>query len=407
MTEYINNSQKQKEIIKDVLRQLGEGRPVSSVKDEFDSLLRLSGAAEIAQIEQELINEGMPVEEIQRLCDVHVAVFRTALDAADNPEAVSGHPIETFIMENRVLNQLLDDMASTVVTYTLNPNKRFRSYLYNQTQQLLQFDRHYLRKENLLFPFLEKKGFEGPSKVMWGIHNEIRSRLKAFNEFLTKPESPSPAQLAADFQVISDSMKDMIYKEEHILFPNSMQRLDQSEWHTIQDGEKDYGYFMVTPLPMENTPLADEIPANEKPVLPLTEGKLPLDTGALTLEQINIMLNTLPVDVTFVDENDTVCYFSRSLERIFARSSAIVGRKVQNCHPPHSVGRVQRILDDFRSGQRNTAEFWIQMNGKFIHIRYFAMHDAAGNYRGALEVSQDITGIRALQGERRLLDEVE
>jgi uncharacterized protein len=134
-------------------------------------------------------------------------------------------------------------------------------------------------------------------------------------------------------------------------------------------------------------------------------GEMPLDTGILTLQQINLMLRNLPVDITFVDEHDTVRYFSQSRERIFERTEAIIGRAVQNCHPPQSVHRVERILNDFRSGKRDAAEFWIQMGPKFVHIRYFAMRDAAGNYRGTIEVTQDLAPLRALEGERRLLDD--
>jgi DUF438 domain-containing protein len=139
-------------------------------------------------------------------------------------------------------------------------------------------------------------------------------------------------------------------------------------------------------------------------IAPPTEGALPLDVGALTLDQINLLLKNLPVDVTFVDENDRVRYFSQSRERIFRRAPAIIGRRVQQCHPPQSVHRVQQIVDDFRSGTRDEAEFWIQMGGRFIHIRYYAVRSPDGEYRGTLEVSQDVTGIRALQGERRLID---
>jgi PAS domain S-box-containing protein len=135
------------------------------------------------------------------------------------------------------------------------------------------------------------------------------------------------------------------------------------------------------------------------------DGLIPLQTGALTAQQIALLLTYLPVDVTYVDENDEVRFFSATKERIFQRSPAIIGRKVQQCHPPASVHRVQRILDDLRAGRRDVAEFWIQMSGKFVHIRYFAVRDEQGKYRGVLEVSQDVTAIRALQGERRLLAE--
>ncbi len=134
------------------------------------------------------------------------------------------------------------------------------------------------------------------------------------------------------------------------------------------------------------------------------QAKVALDTGSLTPEQINLMLVHMPVDVSFVDENDTVVYYSATPERIFPRSPGVIGRKVQNCHPPKSLDTVNRILEAFKAGRRDEAEFWIEMDGKFIHIRYFALRDAGRRYRGCLEVSQDVTGIRALQGQKRLLD---
>lgn len=136
----------------------------------------------------------------------------------------------------------------------------------------------------------------------------------------------------------------------------------------------------------------------------MNDSSLSLDTGQLTLEQINIMLKHLPVDVSFVDSNDELRYYSDTADRIFARTPAVIGRKVQNCHPPKSVHVVNKILEEFKKGNKDAAEFWIELKGKFIHIRYFAMRDADGNYRGTLEVSQDVTEIRKLRGERRLLD---
>ena len=132
--------------------------------------------------------------------------------------------------------------------------------------------------------------------------------------------------------------------------------------------------------------------------------KIDLNTGALTSEQVNLILTNLPVDISFVDDEDKVVYYSNTKGRIFARTPAVIGRKVQNCHPSESVHMVNRIIDAFRAGKRDMAEFWIEIGGKFIHIRYFAVRDTEGRYKGCLEVSQDVTGIRALQGQRRLLD---
>ena len=198
----------------------------------------------------------------------------------------------------------------------------------------------------------------------------------------------------AEYMDLAKAVRDMFYKEEKVLLPESLNRLSLEDWDMIKAESLS--------LKNEAVPAAaaqEEVPAFE------TEGKFKLSTGALTQEQINLMLTNLPVDITFVDENDKVCFLSQTSERIFVRTAAIIGRSVQNCHPPQSVHVVQRIVDDFRAGKRDVAEFWIQMGGKFVHIRYFALRDAQGAYKGVIEVTQDVSAIRALEGERRLLDD--
>jgi len=406
MSEYINNISKRKETLKNVLRQLHEGRSVDEVKAEFSQLLQEVGSSEIAEVEQMLIADGIPVEEIQNLCDVHVAVFQESLNQQPSPETVPGHPVFTFQAENRLLETTLEHLKDFLDQYIQNGDEHYFLALRSISADLQTFNCHYLRKEHLLFPILEKLGFEGPSKVMWGVHDQIRAQIKRFFTLLNVEPAPLPENLAEEFTALSTSMIDMIYKEEHILFPAALEKLTEKDWGIIHSQESEFGYFKVKPQEVWQANSQPErkryIPEDENLY---TSGELPLNTGALTLQQIDLMLNHLPVDVTFVDENDEVRYFSRGYERIFSRSTAIIGRKVQNCHPPQSLARVQRIVDDFRSGKRNTAEFWIQMQGKFIHIRYFAIRDEHNIFRGTLEVSQDVTSIRALEGERRLLDD--
>jgi len=199
----------------------------------------------------------------------------------------------------------------------------------------------------------------------------------------------------AEYLDLAKAVRDMFYKEEKVLLPESLARLSQEDWDMIK----------AESLSLKKEPEAAEPAEGEPEPTPATNGKIPLSTGALTQEQINLMLSNLPVDITFVDENDKVCFFSQTPDRIFVRTAAIIGRAVQNCHPPQSVHVVQRIVDDFRAGKRDVAEFWIQMGPKFVHIRYFALRDAQGTYKGVIEVTQDVSGIRALEGERRLLED--
>jgi uncharacterized protein len=387
MSEYINNQTMRQEGLKRMIRQLHEGKTVEEVKGEFATLLAGVDATEIAMLEQALIAEGMPETEIKRLCDVHVAAFQEALDAQPRPESVPGHPIYVFRVENTAAARALDALEAAI-----------RTSRWEQARELLRalrlYEKHYLRKENVLFPYLEKHGFTGPTAVMWAIHDDIRAGWKQLDALLS--DKPDAARIAEVFQPLATAIREMFYKEENILFPAALQMLSQEEWAAILAQESEVGSYAKPEA------AAPQVTPSVK-----ADGLILLQTGALTAQQITLLLTHLPVDVTYVDENDEVRFFSATKERIFERQAAIVGRKVQQCHPPASVHRVQRILDDFRAGRRDVAEFWIQLGGKFIHIRYFAVHDERGKYLGTLEVSQDITAIRALEGERRLLDEGE
>ena len=407
MSEYINNASQRKDALKEVIQRLHNGETVEELKEKFGNVISGATASEIADAERALIGEGVTVAEIQRLCDLHVAVFRDALDEEPAPESLPGHPVFTFQMENEIIMRLLEAMEDTLDNWEDGKPDALDS-LIQQTENLTAIEKHYSRKENILFPYLEQKGFEGPSKVMWGVDNEIRAQIKQFREHITSPD-PDAVVASEQFARLSDTISEMIYKEEKILFPAALERLSEQEWAAIRDQEEQIGYFegkaAGTWQPQDEAPSPKPEPGLPKESDTPSEDLLSLDTGVLTAEQINLMLTHLPVDVTFVDEHDRVRYFTQGRERIFDRSPAIIGREVTMCHPPQSVHKVTVILDDFRSGKRDVAEFWIQMGGQFINIRYFALHDAQGAYKGCIEVSQNVTHIRALEGEKRLLDD--
>jgi DUF438 domain-containing protein len=410
MSEYINNQAKRRETLKRLIHELHEGKTVDDVKAEFATLLKDVGAAEIAEIEQALIAEGLPEMEIKRLCDVHVAIFRESLDVQPKPETIPGHPIHTFRAENEAAGRVLDALRQALDALAGSPGPAPVERARRSLRQLQEYDRHYLRKENILFPYLERHGFTGPSSVMWAIHDDVRAGWKTLDALLTAGPGEDlaafGARVQAVFQPLDTAIREMFYKEEHILFPTALEKLSEEEWRAIRVQEAEVGYAYVEPggqwPPQAVGPEPARLPAEAREP---ADGLLHLDTGALTAHEINRLLTHLPVDITYVDKDDTVRFFSETKERVFPRSPAIIGRKVQKCHPPASVHRVQRIVDDFRAGRRDEAEFWIQMQGKFIHIRYFAVRDQEGEYQGTLEVTQDVTHIRSLEGERRLLDD--
>lgn len=393
MSEFINNASKRKDALKAIIRKLHAGESVESLQEEFNEIIAEATASDIAQAEREVIAEGLPVADIQKLCDLHVAVFQQGLESQAAPESVPGHPVHNFRLENEIIGRVLESVEGSLARVLAGDKDALKS-LRMSVGNLQLIERHYEWKENLLFPVLEKYGFEGPSKVMWGVHNDIRKAIRNL-QALINSDSLDLETIDAEYLDLAKAVRDMFYKEEKVLLPESLTRLSQEDWDLIKSES------LSLKKGAESTELISEEPA---PTLE-TEGKIPLSTGALTQEQINLMLSNLPVDITFVDENDKVCFFSQTSERIFVRTAAIIGRAVQNCHPPQSVHVVQQIVDDFRAGKRDVAEFWIQMGPKFVHIRYFALRDTQGAYKGVIEVTQDVSSIRALEGERRLLDD--
>jgi DUF438 domain-containing protein len=374
------------ERLKGIIRDLHATENVAAAKERFRELIKDVAPWEIGRMEQSLMKEGLPETEVKRLCSVHVEVFKESLDQKSVPGLPAGHPVHTLMRENREAERLAAGLEAAA-----GP-KAAAALL----ERLAEIDRHFLRKEHQLFPVLEQKGFSGPSKVMWALHDDIRILIKDARE---KAAAGTADPKGLSF--LATQVRDMVYKEEHILFPAALEMLAEEDWGKVAAGEGEIGFAWGLAPEQPWRPAAGAAPAE---FLARAAGSIALDTGTLTAEQINLMLTHLPVDLSFVDESDEVRYYSATRERIFPRSPGVIGRKVQNCHPPKSVGTVERILAEFKAGRQDHADFWIRMRGRFLHIRYFAMRDAQGAYRGCLEVSQDVTEIRGLEGERRLLD---
>jgi DUF438 domain-containing protein len=384
----ISDPEQRIEALKKIIEDLHRGEDIKVLKQRFLTLIRDVAPSEIANMEQRLIDGGMPEEEVKRLCDVHVEVFKESLEDKVVPGLPSGHPVHTYMSENREAEKIILKLQA------VHDIEKEKDLLLSGLVELQKIDLHYTRKENQLFPILEAFGISGPSKVMWALHDDIRKMFKDAIE-ATGAGTVEVETLKTLFETVND----MIYKEEHILYPMALETLGDNDWAKVRDGEEEIGFAWISSpekwMPGES--YQEKLP-------PEKIGSMTLDTGLLTIQQVNLLLTHLPVDISFVDENDKVAYYSNTEERIFPRSPGIIGRKVQNCHPAKSVDVVQNILDSFRDGTKDTAEFWIQLGGRFIHIRYFAVRDGQRKYKGCLEVSQDVTAIRGLEGEKRLLD---
>lgn len=538
MPEIEHNSVYRQKKIVEILKMLHEGGSFDEAKRIFDSTFSSVDVSEITSAERELIGSGLNPMEIQRLCNVHAAVFKGAINpgSGDSVEEVPGHPVAVIKLENTVITSLLDDELLPVLkkwqqsSNGATPSAQDQSYLQRMKtalSDLLTIDKHYQRKENLIFPIMDRYGITAPPKVMWGVDDDIRGWIKDALRLVNTEPTPPKYDIEAAIEKARKDIEEMIFKEEQILLPMVSEVFTPDDWALIQSESADIGYTLIPePLPWQPSErdyaeaakrkpskmaqelnamaqsMADEQDLANKqhiaepesdaaPVIPddlkakkddpaainalplhlraemgqvqaeqpakedaraqinvniskqpaakekempefvkqmladeaakpaskrrprITESHLEIGadnhativmpTGDLDLNQLTGLFSVLPVDVTFVDANDIVRWFSDNGERIFPRTRAVIGRAVVNCHPPKSMDKVQKILDDFRSGAQDHADFWIDLHGtKKVYIRYFAVHDTKGTYLGCLEVSQDITEIQKLDGEKRL-----
>lgn len=403
MSELLDNSRHRIETLKGIIRRLHDGADPASLTAEFGDLLAEVGAGEIAAMESSLMADGMEQAEIQRMCDVHAAVLGGAGSCAPQ-EVPAGHPVHTFQLENKVIRELVA-VYRTALSHLDGGNGV--EALRAAHEALVGVDVHYRRKEYLVFPFLEKAGIAGPPKVMWGVHDEIREKIAAAAEVLDHAAELDAEQLALAAETVIvpmlDQVEGMTSKEDRILWPMCLEHLTIRDWESVRGQWDELGKGLVEPAGVW-LPVLPQLP--ERPVDLPSDDAIVLPSGHLSLRQLTALLDTLPMDLTFVDADDRVGYFSEGADRIFARNRAIIGRRVEDCHPPKSVHIVEQVVADLRSGRRDVAEFWIQMGPRFVHIRYFAVRDPRGEFLGTLEVTQDIAPLRALEGERRLLAEL-
>lgn len=410
MSELIDNRRHRLEALKQMIHELHDGASPDALKTRFRAVLDHAGATEISALESELMAEGMPGDEIKRMCELHVAVFRDTLEQRPPADAHPGHPVHTFRAENREVLALVAAYRSLLAGL---PNAGGDTPTAEQVTawQALQarldlLDGHYKRKEFLVFPFLEKAGITAPPKVMWGVDDGVREMLKAAREAAAAAAETRGGDLALIRQVVLEPMLEavagMVEKEDRVLWPMALEHLSDAEWGQVQQQWGDLGPGLVEPAEGWTPPAAAE-PEHMVEVSAGDAVRLP--SGHFTVPQLVAVFNTLPLDVTFVDADDRVAYFSEGSDRVFARNRAIIGRRVQDCHPPSSLHIVERIVREMRAGTRDLAEFWISLGPRFVHIRYFAVRDESGAYLGCLEMTQDVTAIRRLEGQRRLLAE--
>jgi DUF438 domain-containing protein len=383
-----------KEKVKSIILALHKGLSVQKAKERFETEVGDISATEIAQIEQELLTEGMSVDEVKKLCNVHALLFEKSLKEKMTGEEATSHPVYLFKLENREIEKITAALKGAA-------EKQDLAAVAGLLEKLAPLEVHYTKKEQLLFPFLEREGFMGPSKVMWGKHNDIRAMLK--NALLTvKGAKDFAGYKEKTLAPLIEEVDGMIFKEEQILFPAAIEKLKPEDWLEILKQGSELGYAFIEG-PKEIDGLMKELKANLCAETGTADGYVDFPTGRVGINELMVVLNTLPVDITFVGADNRVKYFSESNDRIFVRTKAVIGREVKNCHPPQSVDRVMTVVDELRSGRSKSVDFWLNIKGRTVYIRYFGIFDGNKDYLGTLEVTQDITEIQKLTGEKRLL----
>lgn len=430
-TPIAQTPEERKALIAQYLERLNDGEDIEAVREDFTRNFKDVSGTEISNAEQELIAGGVPMEKVLKLCDVHAALFEGKVSCAPTGavEETPGHPVWTMRQENdRILAFIHDRVAPDV--------KRARTLTESSSNEecagvaaILKADMdafdevfvHYKRKEELLFPHLERHDITGPSKVMWGKDDEVRNAVNGAEALLETAygqyDTGLMAAVADYLDEAIEGAESMASKEENVLIPLSLEHLTATQWTQIAAEENEFGHafgvnppsWHADPLELANDKLKemeaaaamDENNAEAEEEAISADGKVKLSTGEFTIPQLEAVFATIPLDITFVDADDKTRYFSHGDTRAFPRPKSCLGRDVYDCHPPKSQEAVRRILTEFRSGRSDSSEFWFEVRDKFLYVRYFAVRDEEGNYLGALETTQDIGPIRALEGENR------
>ena len=390
--------------MKSLVRQLHEGKAPAQVKKQLETMLDGADYADVFRMEVQLIEEGVPQESIQALCDTHTHVLRKQLDLVETPRTNPGHPVHTFVAENKAIMEKVN-LVKMLVSELADKTDALSAIraIQRELNELMDVDKHYRRKENLVFPFFEKNNVPGVPMVMWGKDDEVREMLKTTLAGLGEIDAID-IQEAVAFSSLAilptvEAVAEMIYKEEKVFLPTALDLLTEQEWYEIYTETAEIGYCLVAPefewMPegVDLTTLQGKTP----------DGKIQLPSGSFALEELVAMFKTLPFDITFVDRDDNVRFYSEGPERIFERTRTVLGRKVQYCHPPSSVHTVNQILEDFKSGTQNQARFWLNLGPKLVYIVYYAVRNDKQEYLGTLEVTQNLTDLQHIEGERRLL----
>ena len=403
-----------------------------TAKEEIIATFNTITPEEFAYSEQKMKEMGYTDMEMHEKMNSLIELFKNKIVQEENKLA-KGHPIRTYIEENDAIKKLIKEIE--IKTKKYNIDKKFiKNEWLEIYDKLYQFNTHLSRKQHQLFSMLEKKGFDRPSRIMWTFDNAVRDNINSAIRMLNEENVDEKAFFEQQSIAIELTL-DIMDKEEQILYPTSLKLISEDEFKQMRKGDDEIGYCLIEKptefyfIDKEEEKIKEETvektgknnfmndlagllqkygmtgnqeegQSNEN-----LENKIfDVKQGKLTLEQINLIFQHMPVDLSYVDENDLVKFYSDTKHRVFPRSAGVIGRNVKNCHPAESVDSVMEIIDNFRSGKQDEIDFWIQTpKGNFIYIYYVAVRDENGKFRGVLEMMQDATKIRSLTGQRKIV----
>ena len=403
-----------------------------TAKEEIIAIFNTITPEEFAYSEQKMKEMGYTDMEMHEKMNSLIELFRNKIVQKEE-ELPKGHPIRTYIEENDAIKKLIKEIE--IKTKKYNIDKKFiKNEWLEIYDKLYQFNTHLSRKQHQLFSMLEKKGFDRPSRIMWTFDNAVRDNINSAIRMLNEENVDEKAFFEQQSIAIELTL-DIMDKEEQILYPTSLKLISEEEFRKMRKGDDEIGYCLIEKptefyfIDKEEEKIKEEIvektgknnfmndlagllqkygmtgnqeesKSNEN-----LENKIfDVKQGKLTLEQINLIFQHMPVDLSYVDENDLVKFYSDTKHRVFPRSAGVIGRNVKNCHPAESVDSVMEIIDNFRNGKQDEIDFWIQTpKGNFIYIYYVAVRDEKGKFRGVLEMMQNATKIRSLTGQRKIV----
>lgn len=402
MSEFTNNKDKRmKKLLEVAHLTLKTGNARSFILENEDFIPQVT-PTDFITLFDELVNEGYSMEDLKTCSNKVLNILYTPIAEYKGLQPEPNSFLDILDQNNKRMEQQLDSIGHAFKAFLKLPDDNMiKLELTKHFEEIEKFINYYVIKENILFPVIEKTWSDYRCiQIMWSFHDDIRQNIKIILHSLRNRITDM-----GDFKrAVGDIFFDMMtikFRDEKILTPYLLETIDEQQLDNMNKEGLELGFPYIQPKDIQT---ASYLQKSTNETLSNKSDAMNLGTGQLNVEEIRLIFNHLPVDITYVDENDKVKYFSTPKKRIFPRTTSIIGREVKNCHPQESVHVVEKIVESFKNGEQSQASFWIKMRGEYILIQYFAVRDENNNYRGVIEVTQEITDIKNIEGEKRLLD---